>query len=405
MDDKAPVQNCQLNDGGVCTSCNALSLDLELVQCGICKLKFHAVCSSSSGNDKWATKSMIATFKSSSTKNNFMFLCDCCLTTLETNMADIDGQRIRKMERNMDVICKELLEIKKLLKPTPAGAPEAQRKPQPSIKPDNVWLNPEKLATVKAKPAEALLVVKKDENPEAEKSNMKMIETAVINKRIPVNKSFKDRKGDLVVVCKTTEARDELKKQVSALNNNIEMKTPREKRPTISIVGLNENYKNEEVVDMLVQQNTFMNQFSESNNIADHINVFAVKPLRDKPNVYQAFARISVVLREGFKSFNNKITLGLSTCKIYDQYHVKRCNNCQDLGHYFKNCPNQDVHICAKCGLNHSTRECTSSTRKCVNCTKRTLPEGECNHSADDQACPTIRKAQDDMKKHLNMHS
>ena len=90
-------------------TCQEISLESELVHCGICKGKFHTVCSTATADDKWATKSMITT------KKNFMFLCNCCLTTLENNMADIDGHRMRKMESNMDVINKELSEIKKLV--------------------------------------------------------------------------------------------------------------------------------------------------------------------------------------------------------------------------------------------------------------------------------------------------
>ena len=79
-------------------------------------------------------------------------------------------------------------------------------------------------------------------------------------------------------------SRDTLKNKVAALNNNI-MRTPKEIQPVISIVGLSENYKGVDVVDMLVQQNNFLKQFSENNNIQEHINVFAVKPLCGKPDI------------------------------------------------------------------------------------------------------------------------
>ena len=213
MDNTTTVQDYELNDAGVCTSCNELSLELELVQCGICKKKFHAICTSSSGDDKWATKSMIVTFKAASTKKNFMFLCDCCLTTLETNMADIDGQRIRKMERNMDVITKELLEIKKLVSDTYTTAstsrnvessnknPPHQTTPKLAVPTYNIWQDTDKLASVKAKPAESVLVINKATDSLVDKSNMDLVENMVVENRIPVTKSFKNRKGNLVVVC------------------------------------------------------------------------------------------------------------------------------------------------------------------------------------------------------------
>ena len=397
------TQDYQISDDGTCSTCHETALDADFVQCGICKMEFHAICGACPAEEKWGTKTMIHMFKATSTKRNFTFICNCCLTARETNSADFDGRRIRKMEQNMEEINKELREIKKLVAPT--GTSQAQSKPQPSNQHRNsVWFDSEKLATIKAKPVESVLVVNKDDDIEVEKTNTKMVETVVIDSKIQVKKSFKDKGGNLVVVCDSTESRDALKNQVSALNNNIEMKTPKEKRPVISIVGLSKNYENEEVVDMLTQQNNFLKHFSAGNNIRDHINVFAVKPLRGKPDVFQAFARISQVLREGFRTFNDKVTMGLSTCKIYDQFHIKRCNNCQGFGHYFRNCPTPQDNVCAKCGSNHPTRECSSDNRKCVNCVKGKLPEGECKHSADDQTCPTLRKAQVDMKKHLNMH-
>ena len=87
-----------------------------------------------------------------------------------------------------------------------------------------------------------------------------------------------------------------------------------------------------------MKQNYFLGQFAEINNVDEHIDVFMVKPLRGNQDVYQAFARVSNVVRQGFKTYNAKV-IGLSTCKIYDQYHVKRGNNCQSFDHFYKNCP------------------------------------------------------------------
>ena len=163
------------------------------------------------------------------------------------------------------------------------------------------------------------------------------------------------------------------------------------------------NYDHQEVIDLLKQQNHFLSQFSEANKIEDHIKVFAVKPIRGNNNIFQAFARISPILRQGFKSFNDRVLIGLSTCKVYDQHHVKRCNNCQCFGHYYKNCPSPEISVCANCGENHSTHDCDAFVHRCVNCVKAELSPGECDHKASDQNCPTLRKAQEEMKANLNL--
>ena len=410
-------QSFELKDDGICSSCDELSNEAELVQCAICKKKFHAVCTVAGVDDKWATKSMIMTYKSPSTKKNFMFLCNCCLTTMETNMADIDGQRIRRMERNMEAITKELVEIKELLKKpatslstagTTGGAIDSDdtslvntqnTASNENEKQSNIWNNAERLSTVKAKPAESVLIINKSPDSEIDKTNKVLVENTVIENKIPVKKSFKSLNGNLVVVCDSAESRETLKNQVTAANRGIEMRTPNEIRPVVSIVGLTKSYGKEEVIELL-KQNYFLSQFAANNDIEEHIKVLTVKPLKGNPDVYQAFVRVSKVVRQGFKTYNDKVTMGITNCKVYDQFQVKRCNNCQGFGHFYKNCPNPQISICAKCGENHATKDCESETVHCVNCAKAEL---ECEHRSDDIKCPTLHQQQEKLKTNLNM--
>ena len=412
------TQNFELNDDGICTSCDELSIDAELVQCAICKKNFHAVCTAAGADDKWATKSMILTYKSPSTKNNFMFLCNCCLTTMETNIADIDGQRIRRMERNMEEITKELLEIKKLLKPAVAPSTEGasvsvstgtinsvasgsntQDTGSRENQSMNIWNDADRLSTVKAKPAESVLIISKSPDSVVDRTNKDLVESTVIENKILVKKSFKSQNGNLVVVCDSAESRDVLKDQVTAANGEIEMRTPNEIRPVVSIVGLTKNYEKDEVIELL-KQNYFLSQFAANNELQEHIKVLTVKPLKGNQEVFQAFVRVSKVVRQGFKTYKDKVTMGITSCKIYDQYQVKRCNNCQGFGHFYKNCPNPQTNVCAKCGENHATKNCISQTLHCVNCAKADL---ECDHSSDDLKCPSLHHQQEKLKTNLNM--
>ena len=211
---------------------------------------------------------MILSFKATSTKTNFIVLCVECDTTLEHNLGDIDGQRMRKMERNMEKISTELMEIKKLVSKSINNTSSADCNNKgvtvvsdttKNVEPTpNIWNDKEKLATVIAKPAESTLVINKATDDAVDKSNTDIIENMVIENKIPIKRSFKDKNGNLHVVCTSVESRDELKTQVTASNNNIEMKTPTENRPVVSIVGLTKQYEKEEVVDILVKQNDFL---------------------------------------------------------------------------------------------------------------------------------------------------
>ena len=104
---------------------------------------------------------------------------------------------------------------------------------------------------------------------------------------------------------------------------------------------------------MLVLQNQFIKKFSAANKIEDHITIHVIKPLRNKPTVFQIFASVSPVLREGLRVFKNKVVVGLVSCKVYDRKQSRRCNNCQHFGHFAKDCPTPEETACGKCSGDH----------------------------------------------------
>ena len=63
-----------------------------------------------------------------------------------------------------------------------------------------------------------------------------------MNNNIPVSKSYENKIGDLVLVCETTDSREELENFVASTNEQIIMNTPSMKRPCVTIVGLPKEY-------------------------------------------------------------------------------------------------------------------------------------------------------------------
>ncbi len=167
---------------------------------------------------------------------------------------------------------------------------------------------------------------------------------------IGLQKSYKNKNGELIVVCDSREARDNLSTMLSNVDERIPTISPNGKRPTVAIVGLYKEYSKEEITAMVVKQNQFVKNFVMTNNIEEHFKVLAVRPTKRNQNVFQVFASVSAVLRDGTKQYNDKLTLGLTSCKVYDQYHVKRCNKCQLFGHYIK-----DLHLLKLTVLNVET--------------------------------------------------
>ena len=136
-----------------------------------------------------------------------------------------------------------------------------------------------------------------------------------------------------------------------------------------------------------------------------HLKIHSVKPTRNNGERFQAFASISQVLREGFRKGNDKLILGVTSCKIYDRTQTKRCNNCQKFGHFMANCPTTGILSSGKCSGDHQTNSCTSLERGCVNC-KRNNVEYK-SHSAFYHKCPSLLKFEElleEAKKteHLN---
>ena len=378
----------KLDPDGKCILCKKTSSINEHVQCIICKDNFHAVCPSVSSEDKLATKTTVQNFLLSSTKKNFAFLCDICLTKMEINTTGTDTQRINSLESKM----KQLL-LKKDVPERPGN--NVTEVNSHSSKQNSIWYNKERLETVKAPPAPSVLVVGKTNEQENDQKNLEVVEKVIMENNIGLKKSYKNKSGELVLVCESKETRDNLSNIVESIDKRIPTKSPNGKRPTIAIVGLYKEYTTEEVISMMIKQNDFIKKFATTNNIDDHCKVLVVRPTKRNAGMFQVFVSVSAVLRDGIKQHNDKITLGLTSCKVYDQYHVKRCNKCQFFGHYAKDCTSTEDY-CAKCGEMHETANCTSTLKKCINCVRSDVEKND--HCAFDNDCPAIVTQQEILK-------
>ena len=87
----------------------------------------------------------------------------------------------------------------------------------------------------------------------------------------------------------------------------------------------------------------------------------------------------------------------LSSCKVYDQYHIKRCNKCQQFGHYYKDCT--AIECCAKCGGGHPINTCESAEMKCINCVRDGVDTQD--HCTYDQKRPSLLKQQELLKQKI----
>ena len=379
----------KLDQNGTCPSCNVVTTTKENTTCTMCKAVFHSSCEATDADNKPGTKSLINLFNGPSTKSNFKFFCDVCATNFEIEQASSEDKRLNVVEKNVDTIKKELEEIKNLLKHPVSTNTKTTRT-------DNVWFDQKRLASIKFPTAKPLLVVS---NAQASSGS---IEKAIVDNSIPVTKSYTNASGDLVLECDSSDTREKLKTVVESTSETLQLKMSTGKKPSITIVGLTLQYSKDEIISQIVSQNQFVKFFSTVNNINEHIEIHDIKPTRAKPTVYQAFASVSEALRKGFSNYKDKVTIGIQTCKIYDRFHIRRCNNCQGLGHYYKDCPTPNIPCCAKCSGNHRTDACESNQKKCTNCTKNDIENT--NHTTYDPNCPSMMKLVDKKRKSYTEH-
>ena len=56
---------------------------------------------------------------------------------------------------------------------------------------------------------------------------------------------------------------------------------------------------------------------------------------QNKNELFQANVRVSNNIRKFIENNDDRVYVGFGErCKVYDHFHVKRCNNCQKYGHF-----------------------------------------------------------------------
>ena len=309
---------------------------------------------------------------------------------LEIDAADANNQRMNLLESKMSSIdgkLKEMMTIMQSKSENEAPPKPARNLAVPAHVKNSIWNDPEKLASVKAPPARAALIIPKNPNQQIQNENKNTIEKTLLDNRIPLKSTYTNQAGELVLVCESAEKRDELKNLVHAAKDDIQMSTPKVKKCSITIVGLTREYSEQEVKHLFLQ-NSLIKKFSESNDINDHLEVHSIKPLQNNQNRFQVFATVSQVLREGINKANDKLVMGISSCKVYDRRQIRRCFNCQKFGHLAAKCTTPRTPSCGKCSGDHNTKECTSINRGCINCKRENLDHS--SHSAFYHKCPVL---------------
>ena len=381
---------------GDCTVCS--SLQAKLLSCFLCQSSVHAF--DCKDGKKLCTPSLYNMLENTSKLYpNFFFICDSCMTNKEIAVNSAVQVRMDNMESKVASMENSLVEIKNLIKsnnkPAQANASSISAPGVAII--GECWSNEEKMAEIKkARVSKSALVIPKSN------VNISILEKTIVDSKVQISKTFKNKSGETIIVCDSSSSRDKLSNDITVNLPNVGIiKKAGTMLPTVAIVGFSSTFA-EDPLSVLVHQNRWLSDYFDINTIGDHITHLFTKPLRNDESVYQAIFNVSPSLREYMKKHGDRIILGMNSCKIYERFHVKRCSLCQLFGHYHKECPNKSTPSCSICSDDHETKLCKISIEEevkhsCINC-KRVNPGSHSNHMASSIKCPQYVAAQGKVK-------
>ena len=392
------AQKFILDSSGKCKDCDLSPPRGEVISCSTCKNHYHALCSKSGDNDFICRMSFLKLWHLPSVKDNFEWHCDNCKTKREEIAASTIEDRFEKLVTLVTELKTEMRSELNTVKGSIADIANSNSSAvtqnavvdisdsHTGMQPGNRWNNQETVKKIKSS-----LVMKNKEGSTTDKDAeiAKLKEIAVKN-RIPVTRVGFDVNGNTFVDCPSQSDCDRLQPILSSDFQEKEVTSLKNKLPCISVVGIQDEVTKTNFVNLVCKQNPRIDTLVSAGEV---FTVLFVKSINDEYNVV---ARVSPKIRKVIYLERNRVFLGITSCRVYDRFHVKRCNNCQEYGHYQSDCSKPPC--CAHCSLPHRSDKCESKdTLKCINCAKENL-EHASGHAAFSLKCPTYIAAQNRLR-------
>ena len=401
---------------GKCSTCAQAVGPSESITCCSCSITFHAhSCSAVDKQDSICTSSLLKLFAGSTTRNNFKFFCDVCLTKFETNKATVVEDRFHELMSQVTKMASTLNDVKstvstmsdKVCQPAITGNTAAnQNTTSAPLATSSPWSDNARVHNMRS----SLIVKPKAGNQSAQVDLDKVRSLAVTNK-IPVSKvGISQTTGHTYIHCPSIKDRDRLQPLLTADLQDNDVVALKEKLPHVSIVDIckssSDDITTSDFKDNILQQVRNQNhQIDALIGAGNEFTILFVKQGRDS-NKCTAVVRVSRKIRDMITANRNKLFIGITSCRVFDRFFVKRCNKCQEFGHYKADCPNKEV--CGYCGGGHSSASCglkegaDYSAMKCVNCKKNNLCDS--GHSAFWPSCPAYKAAQNKLRKSISYY-
>lgn len=384
---------------GICDSCDDADTMNTALSCMFCQESFHAVCRDAQGDktgtDIICTRSFFNQYDKvagsegvyKSRPGNFAFICDVCMTNFEQKNAATQENKVDVIDRRVDELAKGMKEMKGLLnKIVEMKCPDKPAVPQPhTLSYSNV---------VQSGLKRSVLVVGSNLS-DSEQSDSGSVEKIITENSIHVDNRYLNSKGDTVFVCPTEKDRKTLSDKLSAKFPQVNTFVPPERLPTISVANLPTQYEEKQLKDMILKAHPNIELLVQSGETFD---VLKVKKQVRNPNKYQASIRVSNNIRKIIERQENRLYIESYSCRVFDHFHIKRCNNCQKYNHYSSECK-AEKPSCGHCSGNHHSDKCEHMKKDgffpcCTNCKSSKHDSEKRTHSAFHRNCPSYRAEQ-----------
>ena len=406
----------KLDRQGKCTTCLAKAKDAEIIQCEVCEFYFHGVCDSEDGKgqNRIAVQSHLKLFKQASTKKNFSWKCDKCLTISEQNQAATVKESISQFmiqftefKNQLPVQIKEI--VKSEMENLTASQTDEFNKLAENISTQSEatsWNNSAKVQEIIQESRnidkvqwpdlrESLIVKPDADGNPIDPAKVKKI---IVDNGVAVDKVVVSSSGDTFINLPNPKSREKLQPLLQRDNDN-DVFLLKKKLPQISILEVTDDLSKEDIKKGLLGLNESIGNLA---NNGQELSVVYTKAPPQGKEFHQVIVRVSPDIRKSIKAAGNKVHLSDKVCRVKDNFHVKRCNKCQDFGHYASKCKPGTAEVCGYCAASHKSSDCPikdnpSHTHKCRNCEVAGL-EHFTGHSTFSYGCPAYKIQQDKLK-------
>ena len=409
-------------DNGTCSTCKDDDATSSAVCCFHCNRNFHAICKDPDNNNgvnldnNICTKTFYTTFITRTTQSersgNFWFRCNSCATTYEQDQASDTRTQVKSLESKIGNLESDISDIKDILlsktntlSPRPLISNDSNTSPNTTAV--NVWDDLERVKQIRSS---VKTIISKGTDTSKSKTILSKSDLEEIARKnaVHVDNTLVNEAGETVIVFPTQNDRDKFNTELKNSFPDSEFRKIGEMLPTISIANISTQMTPQNL------QEAIFNYHPQIKLYVDNGGVFKVlgKELRKQNNneLFQANVRVSNNIRKYIDLNGNRIYVGFGErCKVYDHFHVKRCNNCQQFNHFKDNCKSLDKPVCAHCAQDHKTDDCqhasdSSFVPTCHNC-KSNNNGADTRHAAFWARCPTYKDAQIKLEKSIMYYS